>query len=65
MQKILKNIFSTKCPLFYTNFTIFAQSITKTLFKRLNIMGFLQNFKAFAMKSNVIGAITGEERQRT
>ena len=28
-------------------------------------MGFLQNFKAFAMKSNVIGATTGEERQRT
>ncbi len=28
-------------------------------------MGFLQNFKAFAMKSSVIGATTGEERQRT
>lgn len=63
----MQKIFFPQKPLCFTHFfTIFAKSIIKTSFiKRDNFMGFLQNFKAFAMKSNVIGAITGEERQRT
>ncbi len=46
-------------------FFIYLCSIKQNKRHLIETMDFLQNFNAFAMKSNVIGAITGEERQRT